>query len=84
MNDIVAAAVEHELERRTRDLREQLEDVLAKLNSFDLTDEEFEKDAARFAEGEELDDPLQATYVDMEDTYGVGEIFANTLERRSR
>lgn len=80
MNDIVTAAVEHELERRIEDLRAQLEETLSRLASFELTDEEFEKDVSQFAEGEGLDDPLQATYVDLDDAYGVGEIFANTLE----
>ena len=81
MNDIVVVAVEHELERRSDDIRARLEDILDRLKSFELTDEEFEADAERFAAGEALDDPLQATYVDLEDAYGVSDIFANTLER---
>ena len=81
MNDIVVDAVEHELERRSDDLRTRLEEILARLDSFELTDEEFEADVERFADGEELGDPLQATYVGLEDVYGVSEIFADTMER---
>lgn len=81
MNDIVVDAVEHELERRSADLRARLEEILDRLKSFELTDEEFEADVERFAAGEALGDPLQATHVDLEDAYGVSEIFANTLER---
>jgi len=81
MNDIVVGAVEHELARRSEDLRAKLENALARLDSFELTDEEFERHVERFAEGEALGDPLQATYVgDLEDAYGVSEIFADTME----
>lgn len=66
MNDIVVDAVKHELDRRSEDLRTRLAETLARLDSFELTDEEFEVDVEQFAGGEELGDPLQATQVDME------------------
>jgi hypothetical protein len=81
MNDIVVEAVEHELQRRAAGLRTTLMETLARLDSFELTEEEFDSDVERFAEGEELGDPFQATYAAMEDAYGIGEVFADTMER---
>ena len=83
MNDIVEAAVEHELSAIAVDLEAELTETLAELRSFRYDDGALEADIERFGDAEaSLRDPIRARLVTHsdDDPFGVGAAFAPGLD----
>ncbi len=80
MNELAETAIEHELALRGADLERKLTRVAELLRAY--RDQDVEKDVAAFAHAEvTVDDPLKSRPAALEDAYGVGALFAHSLER---
>ncbi len=80
MNELAEAAIEHELAVLSADLEQKLTRTAELLRSY--RDTEVEEDVEAFARAEvEVDDPLLSRQATLEDAYGVGALFARSLER---
>ena len=80
MNELAETAIEHELAVIGADLEQKLTRVAELLRSYRDTD--VEDDIEAFARAEvTIDDPLQSRQATLEDAYGVGALFARSLER---
>ncbi len=82
MNDIAETAIERELDFLATDLEEELLETVQALRSWEYTDSALKSDIAAFAEGEAYErDPLRTSLISTVDSAGVGEIFADPVER---
>ena len=80
MNELAESAIEHELALLGADLEQKLTRAAELLRSW--RDEDVERDVAAFARAEvTVDDPLASHQAALEDAYGVGALFARSVER---
>jgi len=80
MSDLAESAIEHELALVSADLERKLSRVADLLRFY--RDDEVERDVAAFARAEvTVDDPLRSRQAALEDAYGVGALFADSMER---
>ncbi len=80
MNEFAEVAIEHELAFVGADLEQKLTRAAELLRSYRGAG--VEEDIEAFARAEvTLDDPLQSRQAALEDAYGVGALFARSLER---
>ena len=80
MNELAESAIEHELALVGADLERKLTRTAELLRS--CRDDDVERDVAAFARAEvTLDDPLRSHQATLEDAYGVGALFARSVER---
>ncbi len=80
MNELAEAAIEHELAFIGADLEGKLTRAAELLRSYRGAG--VEEDIAAFAHAEvTVDDPLKSRQATLEDAYGVGALFARSLER---
>ena len=79
MDELAEAAIERELAALGAGLEGKLARSLRRLKPFDSAD--FERDVKAFARSEvEVEDPLQARRVESSDPYGIGALFADSVE----
>ncbi len=79
MNELAEAAIEHELAYVGADLEQKLTRAAELLRSYR---DDSERDIEAFARAEvTVGDPLRSRQATLEDTYGVGALFARSLER---
>jgi hypothetical protein len=80
MNELAESAIEHELALMGADLEQKLIRAAELLRSWREPD--VEPDIAAFARAEvTVDDPLASRQVALEDAFGVGALFARSVER---
>ncbi len=79
MNDLAESAIEHELALLGADLEQKLTRAAELLGSYR---DDIERDVTAFARAEvEVEDPLRSHHAALEDAYGVGALFAGSVER---
>ena len=80
MNELAEVAIEHELAVVGADLEQKLTRAAELLRSY--REDGTEKDLDAFARAEvTIEDPLLSHGSSLEDTYGVGALFARSMER---
>jgi hypothetical protein len=80
MNELAETAIEHELAFLGTDLEQKLTRTAEYLRAYRGTG--VDKDIEAFAHAEvTVDDPLQSRQATLEDTCGIGALFARSLER---
>ena len=80
MNELAESAIEHELALIGVDLEQKLTQAAELLRSW--RDGDVERSVEAFARAEvTVDDPLRSHAAALEDAYGVGALFARSVER---
>lgn len=82
MNEIAESAIERELDFLAADLQDELIETVEALAGWEYSESELMGDISAFAEGEASHrDPVKSTAASGADSVGVGDIFADPVER---